>query len=62
MEWSTVAEKEVTVALRTTLNWKPPVRDQISGFQIKQRKATHKYLAILFNNLIKEDQIPEWLN
>jgi hypothetical protein len=27
MEWSPISETEVTMALRTTLNWKAPGRD-----------------------------------
>jgi hypothetical protein len=51
MEWSPVCEKDFAEALRT-LTWKAPGRDQI---------ATHKHIAPLFNKLIEEDQIPEWL-
>jgi len=61
MEWSPVSEKDVTEALRTTLNWKTPGRDQIVNFWLKQLTATHKHIAALFNKLIEEDQIPEWL-
>jgi len=32
MEWSPVCEKDVAEALRTTLNWKAPVRNQIVNF------------------------------
>jgi hypothetical protein len=32
MEWSPVCEKDVTEALRTTLNWKAPGRDQTPNF------------------------------
>jgi len=32
MEWSPICEKDVTEALRTTLNWKTPGRDQIAYF------------------------------
>jgi hypothetical protein len=32
MEWSPVCEKDVTEALRATLNWKAPGRDQIPNF------------------------------
>ena len=61
MEWSPVCEKDVVEALRTTLNWKAPGRDQIANFWLKQLTATHKHIAALFNELIEEDQIPEWL-
>ena len=61
MEWSPVCGKDVTEALRTTLNWKAPGRDQIANFWFKQLTATHKHIAALFNKLIKNDQIPEWL-
>jgi len=61
MEWSPVCEKDVAVALRTMLNWKAPGRDQIAIFCFKQLTATHKHIATLFNKLIGEDQIPEWL-
>jgi hypothetical protein len=32
MEWNPVFEKEVTVALTTTLNWEAPGRYQIANF------------------------------
>jgi hypothetical protein len=49
------------MALRTTLNWKAPGRDQIPNSWLKQLIAAHKYLATFFNKLIEEDQTPEWL-
>jgi hypothetical protein len=61
MEWRPISETEVTMALRTTLNWKVLGGDQIPNFWLKQLRATHKYLATLFNKLIEEDQTPEWL-
>jgi hypothetical protein len=61
MEWSPVCEKDVKEVLRTTLNWKAPGRDQMINFWLKQLTATHKHIAALFNKLIEEDQIPEWL-
>jgi hypothetical protein len=61
MEWSLVCEKDVAEALRTTLKWKAPGREQIVNFCLKQLTATHKLIAILFNKLVGEDQIPEWL-
>jgi hypothetical protein len=61
MEWNPVCEKDVAETLRTTLNWKAPGRDQIPNFLLKQLTSTHKHIAGLFNKLIEEDQIPEWL-
>ena len=61
MEWSPVCEKDVVEAQRTRLNWKVPGREQIVNFWLKQLTATHKHIATLFNKLIEEDQIPEWL-
>ena len=61
MEWSPICEKDIAEALRTALNWKAPGRDQIPHFLFKQLTATHKHIAAIFNKLIKEDQIPEWL-
>jgi len=61
MEWSPVCEKDVADTLRTTLNWKAPGREQIANFWLKQPTATHKHSAALFNKLIEENQIPEWL-
>jgi hypothetical protein len=61
VEWRPVFETEVTMALRTILNWKAPGRDQIPNFWLKQLTVTHKYLATLFNKLIEEDQTPAWL-
>jgi len=61
MDWSPVCEKDAADALRTTLNWKAPGRVQIAHFWLKQLTATQKHIAALFNKLIEEDQIPEWL-
>jgi hypothetical protein len=52
---------EVAEVLRTKLNWKATGRDQITNFWLKQLTATHTCLATLYNNLIKEGQIPDWL-
>ena len=60
MEWSSICAKDAE-ALRTTLNWKAPGRDQIPNFWLKQLTATHRNIAAIFNKLIEEDQIPEWL-
>ena len=43
------------------LNWKAPGRDQIVNFWLKQLTATHTHLATLFNKLIEEGQIMDWL-
>jgi hypothetical protein len=61
MEWGPICEKDVSEALRTTLNWKAPGRDQIPNFWLKQQAATHSHIAAIFNKLIEEYQIPEWL-
>ena len=61
MEWNPVCDKDVADALRTTLNWKAPGRDQILNFWLKELTATHKHKAALFNKLTEEDQISEWL-
>ena len=61
MEWSPVCERDVAEALRTTLNWKAPGRDQIANFWLEQLRATHKHIDSLFNKLVEDDQIPEWL-
>ena len=61
MEWSPISESEVAEVLRTMLNWKAPGRDQIANFWLKQLTATHTYLATLFNKLIEEGQITDWL-
>jgi hypothetical protein len=60
MQWSPICERDVAEALRTTLNWEAPGRDQIANFWLKQLTATHKHIAALFNKLFEEDQIPEW--
>ena len=58
MDWSPVREKDAADALRTTLNWKRPNRK----FWLKHlTAATNKHIAALFNKMIDEDQIPEWL-
>ena len=61
MEWKQACEKYIAEALRSTLNWKAPVKDQISNFWLKQLTKTHKYMAALFIKLIEEGPIPEWL-
>jgi len=61
MEWNPICEKEVAEALRSTLSWKAPGRDQVPNFWLKQLTATHKHTAEIFNKLIEEDFIPEWL-
>jgi len=61
MESSPICEKEVTEALQSTLSLKSPGRDQIPNFWLKQLTATHKHIAEIFNKLIEEDFIPEWL-
>jgi hypothetical protein len=43
------------------LNWKAPGRDQIQNFGLKQLTVTHNHIAAIFNKLIEEDSIPEWL-
>ena len=61
MKWSPICEKDVAEALRTKLNWKAPGRGQIPNFWLKQLTATRRHIAAIFNKLIEEDQIPEWL-
>jgi len=51
----------VAEALRITLNWKAPGRDQIPNFWLKQLTAKHKHTTAIFNKLMEEHQIPEWL-
>jgi len=55
MEWSPVCEKDVAEALKTTLNWKAPGRDQIANFWLKQLTATHKQTAASFIKLSEGD-------
>jgi len=43
------------------LNWNASGRDLITNFWLKQLTATHTYLATLFNKLIEEGQILDWL-
>ena len=50
MEWSPICAKDVAEALKTTLNWKAPGRDQIPNFGLKQLTATHRHIAAIFNN------------
>ena len=61
MEWSPTCAKDVAEALRTSLNWKAPGRDKIPNFGLKKLTATRRHIAAIFNRLIEEDQIPEWL-
>ena len=46
----TISEQDVADALRTTLSWKAPGRDQIPNFWLKQLTATHKYMAVYLTN------------
>ena len=55
MEWSPKCEKDVAEALRTTLSWKSPGRDQIPNFWLKQLTATYRQKTAIFNKLIEED-------
>ena len=57
----TVSEQDVADALRTTLNWKAPGRDQIPNFLLKQLTVTHKYMQVIFNKLTETGRLPEWL-
>jgi len=57
MEWSLICEKDVTEALRTTLNWKAPGREQIPNFWLKQLTATRKHIAKIFKKLIEAGSI-----
>ena len=41
MEWKQVCEKDMAEALRTTLNWKAPGKDQISNFWLKKLQHTN---------------------
>jgi hypothetical protein len=61
MEWSAVCEKDIAEALRATLNWEVPGRDQIPNFWLKHLTATNKHIAAIFDKLLEADQIPEWL-
>ena len=61
MEWKQLSKQDVADALRTTLNWKAPGREQIPNFWLKQLIATHKYMAVIFNKLIETGPLPEWL-
>jgi hypothetical protein len=49
MEWSSVFEKGVTMALTTMLNWKAPQRDKRANFWLNQLPVIHSYLATLFS-------------
>jgi len=44
-----------------TLHWTAPGRGQIANSWLKQLRVTHTYLVTLFNKLIEEGQIPDWL-
>jgi len=61
MEWSPICAKDVSEALRTTLTWKVNGRDQISNFWLKQLTAPHRHIDTIFNKLIEEVQISDWL-
>ena len=61
MEWGPISAQGVTTTLKTMLNLKASGRDQIANFLLKQLTLTHKCLATVLTKLIKEYQIPEWL-
>ena len=44
MEWSPMCEKEVAEALRSTLGWKAPGRDQIPNFGLSNTQAYSRYI------------------
>jgi hypothetical protein len=56
-----ISEKEITVALRIMPKWKTRRRDLTANFWLNKLRATHKYLAALFNKLIEENHRLEWL-
>jgi hypothetical protein len=50
MEWSPVCEKDIAEALRTTLNWEVPGRDQIPNFGLRNlQQHTSIQLCYLTN-------------
>ena len=53
--------KNVAEALRTTLIWKAHGKDQTQNFCLKQLIETHEHIGEIFNKLIVEVPIPEWL-
>jgi hypothetical protein len=66
--WSPISETEVAEILRTTFTWRAPGRDQVANFGSRNSQQnthththTHTHLATLFNELIEEGQIPDWL-
>ena len=61
MEWSPIREIKGAEAVRSVPSWKAPGRDQIPNFWLRQLTATHKHTAKIFNKLIEEDFILEWL-
>ena len=52
------SEQDVADALRTTLNWKAPGRDQIPNFWLKQLTAAHECMAVIFNKLTETGRLP----
>jgi hypothetical protein len=61
MKWSPVCAKDVAEALRTTINWRGPGRNQVPNFRHKHLIATQMHIAAIFIKLIEEVRIPEWL-
>ena len=61
VEWSPIYETEVAEVLRTTLNWEAPGRDQTATFWLKELTEIEAYSATLFNKLIEESQVLDWL-
>ena len=61
MDWCPIYETEVAEVLRTTLNSEATGWDQTANFWLKDLTETQAYLATLFNKLIEESQILDWL-
>ena len=62
MEWDSITETELKIAINAAANWKAPGVDGITNFWLKTLTATHASLAYAFNNLIANNHnMPLWL-
>ena len=56
-----ITEEEVKYTLTKFKNWKTPGLDRIQNYYLKYLTSTHKYLAIVFTNIIGgREQLEEW--
>ncbi|CAH2011575.1 unnamed protein product [Acanthoscelides obtectus] len=61
MTWCEIDQIEVTEGFQSAAKWKAPGHDRVPNFWYKSLKATYRYLACLYNELINSEYFPSWL-